>query len=50
MALIECPECKNQVSDTAESCPKCGFAVKAFVKRQKDHERIKAETEQEAVA
>ena len=50
MALIECPECKNQVSDTAESCPKCGFAVKAFVKRQKDLERIKAETEQEAVA
>lgn len=50
MALIECPECKNQVSDSAESCPMCGFAVKAFVKRQNDLERIKAETEQEAVA
>jgi hypothetical protein len=22
--LIECPECKAQVSDTAASCPKCG--------------------------
>lgn len=24
MALVECPECKNQVSDQASSCPKCG--------------------------
>jgi hypothetical protein len=22
--LIECPECKAQVSDTAACCPKCG--------------------------
>lgn len=25
MALIECPECKHEVSSSAESCPKCGF-------------------------
>jgi|GEM_PF-2456409 hypothetical protein len=26
MALIDCPECKNQMSNTAEAvCPKCGF-------------------------
>src|SRR3990170_9086402 len=24
MALISCPECKKQISDTAASCPKCG--------------------------
>jgi hypothetical protein len=24
MALIECPECKKQVSDRASSCPQCG--------------------------
>lgn len=24
MALIECKECKNQVSDTAKVCPSCG--------------------------
>jgi hypothetical protein len=22
--LIDCPECKSQVSDKASSCPKCG--------------------------
>ena len=28
MALIECPECKNKISDQAESCPKCGYELK----------------------
>lgn len=28
MALISCPECKNQVSSEAKSCPKCGKALK----------------------
>lgn len=27
MALISCPECQNQVSDTASSCPKCGAPI-----------------------
>ena len=27
MALIECRECKNQVSDSAKACPKCGAPV-----------------------
>lgn len=25
MGLINCPECKKQISDSAEACPKCGF-------------------------
>lgn len=25
MAIIECPECKLKISDTAVSCPRCGF-------------------------
>lgn len=28
MALINCPECGNEVSDTAEKCPKCGYKIK----------------------
>ncbi len=28
MALIECPECGKVVSQTAEACPNCGYAVK----------------------
>jgi hypothetical protein len=28
MALINCPECGNQISDTAKSCPHCGYILK----------------------
>ena len=28
MALISCPECTNEISDTAETCPRCGFRLK----------------------
>ena len=27
MALINCPECGNQVSTSAKSCPNCGYPV-----------------------
>ena len=27
MALIECPECENQISSTAASCPQCGAPI-----------------------
>lgn len=27
MALINCPECKSEVSDKAEKCPKCAFPI-----------------------
>jgi len=28
MALINCPECKQSVSDQAATCPKCGYPLK----------------------
>jgi hypothetical protein len=27
MALITCPECKKQISDTTDSCPNCGYKL-----------------------
>ncbi len=27
MALINCPECGHQVSNTAKSCPNCGTPI-----------------------
>lgn len=30
MALINCPECNNPVSDSAEKCPLCGFNLLDF--------------------
>ena len=31
MSLIPCPECKSKVSDSAVSCPKCGFPIEQHV-------------------
>lgn len=36
MALIECPECKNQVSDKADACPKCGYPIQKHNMIDKD--------------
>lgn len=38
MALINCPECKKQISDKAECCPHCGLPKTYFV-TQKDQEK-----------
>jgi DNA helicase IV len=32
MALIKCPECGNQISDKAESCPHCGLPANNYKK------------------
>jgi hypothetical protein len=29
MALLQCPECSNEVSDKAVACPKCGYPLQA---------------------
>lgn len=41
MALIKCPECgRENVSDTAEACPNCGYGIKAhYDKIKKDKKR-----------
>jgi uncharacterized membrane protein YvbJ len=28
MAIIECPQCGEEISDQAKTCPKCGFSVR----------------------
>ena len=33
MALIECPECKKQISNQAQSCPNCGRPMSATGKQ-----------------
>ena len=29
MALIQCPECKKEISDSTNTCPHCGFKLKS---------------------
>lgn len=31
MAIIQCPECGNQVSDKAPACPKCGNPMQPVI-------------------
>ena len=35
MALIKCKECGKEISDSAKSCPECGFVYK------KEHSTLK---------
>ncbi len=39
MALIKCPECRREVSDTAGSCPHCGFKIQ--IEKLKDFVPVK---------
>ena len=44
MALINCPECNNEVSDQAYMCPRCGFpitATKSVTKQRKSAKKRK---------
>lgn len=37
MALIKCKECNKKISDTAQTCPHCGFNIQ----KQKEEEQKK---------
>jgi hypothetical protein len=34
MALVECPECKRQISSSAAQCPNCGFPMAHHLQSQ----------------
>lgn len=34
MALINCPECENEISSAAEGCPHCGFPVAKYLQEK----------------
>jgi hypothetical protein len=37
MALVKCPECEGQVSDSVRHCPHCGFRLKRCCPSPHDH-------------
>ena len=41
MALIHCPECKNKISSTAKSCPRCGFIETESQKKKRINRELK---------
>lgn len=40
MALIKCPECKNNISDQADVCPKCGYEINGNNKNNKTNKKF----------
>ena len=45
MALITCPECRNQISDRAERCSHCGLPLKNFYEQKVDQTVEKQDSE-----
>lgn len=41
MSLFSCPECQNMISDSAKTCPHCGFPLKkkSLIVKQKDKKK-----------
>jgi hypothetical protein len=34
MALIKCPECEKEISNSAKTCPYCGYRFKNYIKQK----------------
>ena len=45
MSLISCPDCNTMVSDEAETCPKCGYPIKANIENIIENIRSKKRRE-----
>ena len=39
MALIQCPECGQSVSDKAPRCPKCGYSIQEYLKEKEEADK-----------
>lgn len=44
MALINCPECKKQISDKATSCPHCGFPLSSHNSTNEGNDEINSKS------
>ena len=40
MALIKCPECNKEISDTAKKCVHCGYVLKRKKYKEEKHSKI----------
>lgn len=45
MALINCPECNNQVSNKADTCPHCGVRICDYVALKTEQEKVETTTD-----
>lgn len=47
MAMVNCPECGQQISDKSNICVACGFPIKEYSEKQKSAEEARQKQEQE---
>lgn len=47
MALMDCPECQEKISEHAEACPICGFPLKKHLDKQ-EHFGLQEEESEES--
>lgn len=40
MALINCPECAHNTSDTTDRCPNCGYSIRQYLEEKKQKELL----------
>lgn len=49
MALVKCPECGGEnVSDSAETCPNCGYPIKKYFQEVKEKQQEEISQKQTA--
>lgn len=48
MALVQCPECRNEVSDSAVQCPNCGFGIQEYFEKERQLKQYEDEAKREA--
>lgn len=48
MALIKCPDCGSKISDSAKSCPKCGYPLADKLAEQEGSISVSAQVKQNA--
>lgn len=41
MALMKCPECEKEISDSALTCPNCGYSIAGHFRKQQESEAEK---------
>ncbi len=41
MALITCPECNKQISDTAKTCPSCGYDLNTQKNKRRKQQNMR---------
>ncbi len=46
MAMINCPECNESISDRAHTCPSCGYPIEIYIQKLREAEKRRKSLEE----